>query len=122
MSSSSSRSVRELDAALRARGGGLIVRHGFAREVIPAVALALGVASVIANRDYEPAALARDEDVAATLLQSGIAFTTSKDQVIRERDEILTQGGTPFGVFTPYRNAWLRSLEPADLALSRHRS
>ena len=36
-------SVVELDAALRARGGGLIVRHGPARDVIPALAAALQV-------------------------------------------------------------------------------
>ncbi len=27
----------------------------------------------------------------------------------------MTQGGTPFSVFTPYRNAWLKQLDPADL-------
>ena len=34
-------SVRELDAALRARGGGLIVRHAFARDAVPELAGAL---------------------------------------------------------------------------------
>ena len=41
-----------------------------------------------------------------------MAFLTRKDQVIFEKDEVLTQGGRPFTVFTPYRNAWLKKLEP----------
>ena len=53
-------SLVELDAALAARGGGLIVRHGIAREAIPSLARELGVDAVFANRDYEPAAIALD--------------------------------------------------------------
>jgi len=109
-------SVRELDEALRARGGGLIVRHGFAREVVPSVASGLCVDAVHANRDYEPSAIARDDDVAASLAGRGIDFVAHKDQVIVERDEVLTRAGTPFTVFTPYRNAWLARLAPGHLA------
>jgi deoxyribodipyrimidine photo-lyase len=108
--------VAELDAALRAKSGGLIVRHGRAVDVIPRLAAELGVAAVYTNRDYEPAARARDTTVAATLAADGRAFHDTKDQVIFERDEILTQSGTPFAVFTPYARAWLRRLTPADLA------
>lgn len=103
-------SVVELDGALRARGGGLIVRHGPAAEVIPALAAALGVRSVVANRDYEPAAIARDGDVAERLRVLGIGFETFKDQVIFEKSEVLTQGNSPFSVFTPYKRAWLKTL------------
>ncbi|MDQ7990453.1 MAG: deoxyribodipyrimidine photo-lyase [Candidatus Dactylopiibacterium sp.] len=107
-------SLRELDAALRARGGGLIVRHGDAREEIPRLAEALKVVTVFANHDYEPAAIARDATVAATLRAQGIVWRSFKDQVIFERRELLTQGGQPFGVFTPYARAWLARLQPRD--------
>ena len=109
-------SLLELDAALRARGGGLIVRHGRATEEIPRLARQLGVSAVFANRDYEPAAKARDSQVAATLAGEGIAFHDFKDQAIFERDEVLTQAGKPFTVFTPYKNAWLKRLTAADYA------
>jgi deoxyribodipyrimidine photo-lyase len=108
--------VAELDAALRARGGGLIVRHGRAVAEIPRLAAELGAAAVYANRDYEPAARARDAAVAAALAADGRVFRDCKDQVIFERDEILTQAGTPFAVFTPYARAWRAKLAPADLA------
>ena len=104
-------SVRELKDALQASGGDLIVKHGSAAKIVPALAIELGVEAVYANRDYEPAAHARDEAVAHDLRREGIAFHAYKDQVIFERDEILTQAGKPYGVFTPYKNAWLRTLE-----------
>lgn len=110
------RCLAELDAALRRRGGGLIVRHGRAVEEIPRLAAELGVAAVFANRDHEPAARARDAAVARALAADGRAFRDFKDQTIFERDEILTRAGTPFAVFTPYARAWRARLSPADLA------
>ncbi len=102
-------SVEELGRELAALGGGLTVLHGAARTEIPRLAAALGVEAVYANHDYEPAALARDTAVAQALQPRG--FFTRKDQVVFEKDEILTQGGTPFSVFTPYKNAWLNKLD-----------
>ncbi len=112
-------SLVELDAALAAEGGGLIVRHGIARDAIPALARELGVSAVFANRDYEPAAIARDDAVAASLAQAGIAFQTCKDQVIFERGEIMSQAGRPYTVYTPYKNAWMAALTPAHLRSHR---
>ncbi|MEN9489780.1 MAG: hypothetical protein RJA63_229 [Pseudomonadota bacterium] len=109
-------SLVELDQALHVQGGGLIVRHGWAEQEIPQLAQSLGVAAVFTNHDYEPDAIARDARVAQSLSRAGIRFASFKDQVIFERDEILTQGGTPFSVFTPYKNAWLRRVSEADLA------
>ena len=109
-------SLVELDAALRDRGGGLIVRHGRATDEIPALAAELGVAAVFANRDYEPATKARDAAVATALQRYGISFHATKDQAIFDGDEVLTQSGKPFSVFTPYKNAWLKRLTAADCA------
>lgn len=109
-------SVRELKAALEAMGGGLWVLHGQGREEIPALAVRLGVSAVYANRDYEPAALARDADVARKLAQVGIDLRTRKDQVVFERDEVRTRAGGDFSVFTPYRNAWLARFAPSHVA------
>jgi len=109
-------SLVELDRGLAKRSGALIVRQGFARDEIPGVAAELLVDAVYANRDYEPQALARDTAVLQALAQRGIDFRTFKDQVIFERDEILTRQRSPFGVFTPYKRAWLAALTPAHLA------
>ena len=109
------RSLAELDDALREKGGGLVVRHGRAVEEIPRLAAELGAAVVHANRDHEPFARARDAEVARRLAEDGRDFRDHKDQAIFERDEVLTQGGTPYAVFTPYARAWRARLAPADL-------
>jgi deoxyribodipyrimidine photo-lyase len=112
-------SIVELDACLNRRGGHLIVRHAHARTAIPELAAALSVQGVFANHDYEPAAIARDAAVTQQLDDLGIAFHTFKDQVIFERTDVLTQSGSPYAVFTPYKNAWLGKLAPSDLAPQR---
>jgi deoxyribodipyrimidine photo-lyase len=110
--------LQELIAELHDSGGHLIVRHGDAREVLPALAAELGVEAVFCNDDYEPAAIARDRAVAAALARDGRELRRFKDQVIFERDEVLSQGGTPFSVFTPYKNAWLKKLDAHPDALA----
>jgi deoxyribodipyrimidine photo-lyase len=105
-------SLVELDAALRAKGGALIVRHDHARAAIPRLATELRVEAVYANHDYEPGALSRDAAVATELERSAVALRTFKDQVIFERDEVLTHSGKPFSVFTAYKRAWLAALSP----------
>ncbi|ADQ85275.1 deoxyribodipyrimidine photo-lyase [Methylovorus sp. MP688] len=103
-------SVRELQQALRSQGGDLIMLHACAKEGIPALAVKLKASAVYSNRDYEPDAVARDAEVAAKLASHDIAFHQYKDQVIFEQDEVLTQAGKPYGVFTPYKNAHLKKL------------
>ena len=109
------RAVAELDTGLRALGGGLIVCQGDPCFEIPRLVAELGVNAVLANRDYEPAAMARDDEIRHRI--PGVDFLLCKDQVIFERDEVMTQGGTPFSVFTPYKNAWLKKLDATHTAL-----
>lgn len=103
-------SLGELDARLRAWGAYLIVRQGRAADEIVRLAAELEVESVFANRDHEPQALARDAEVQQRLREAGRSLQTFKDQVIFEQDEVLTQAGGAFSVFTPYKNAWLKRL------------
>lgn len=103
-------SVRELKAALQNKGGDLIVLHGRAADEIPTLANTLQVQAVFTNHDYEPSAIARDLLVEAQLQTSNIAFHHYKDQVIFEKDEVLTMTGKPYNVFTPYKNKWLNTV------------
>jgi deoxyribodipyrimidine photo-lyase len=104
-------SLAELQEALRARGGDLIVVHGRSREEVPALAARLGVAAVFANEDYEPDAVARDAEVDRSLAAQGRRLHLAKDQAVFAKDEILTQDGRPFVVFTPYKRAWLARVD-----------
>ncbi len=104
--------LRALAASHGVDGAGLLVAHGRAVDALPALADALHVQAVYASHDDDPYALERDAKVRGRLSERGIALHTSKDHVVFERDEVLTQGGSPFSVFTPYKNAWLAKLDP----------
>ncbi len=108
-------SLVELRRELADLGGGLLVLHGRARDEIPRLAAELCVEAVYTNHDYEPQAIDRDAAVEAALASRGIGFRTYKDQAVFEKDEVLTQNGRSFSVFTPYKNAWLQRLTSADL-------
>jgi deoxyribodipyrimidine photo-lyase len=108
-------SLKELDVSLRQHGSSLITRYGLPQEEIPRLAAELGAAVVYANHDYEPLARVRDHEVSQALNAIGCGLRTFKDQVIFEYNEVMTQTGNAFSVFTPYKNAWLKRLTPADL-------
>lgn len=69
------------------------------------------VAQVFANRDYEPYARERDQNIGELLAKRGVSFHLFKDQVIFEQDEILKDDGKPYTVFTPYKNKWLQRFQ-----------
>ena len=116
-------SLLELDRQLCELGRGqgidgvrLLVRHGRGADEIAALARALRVQAVYANHDDDPDAVRRDGAVARVLADANIAWHTAKDHVVFERSELLTQGGTPYTVYTPYKKAWLARLEPYFVA------
>ncbi len=90
----------------------LMVRHGDAVATVASLAQALHAQAVFASHDDEPAALARDAQARGALAGLGCTFVTTKDHVVLERSEVLSQQGTPYGVFTPYKNQWLKTLRP----------
>ena len=104
-------SVRELKTALQKNGGDLTVLHGSAQQLVPQYALEANIHAVYANRDYEPSAVARDKHVADQLANKHITFHDFKDQVIFEKDEVLSLSNKPYSVFSHYRNTSLKKLD-----------
>lgn len=73
------------------------------------------ITSVHTNRDYEPYALERDTQIAKLLEKNGVSFKTYKDQVVFETSEILKDDGSPYTVYTPYKNKWLQRFHAEGL-------
>ena len=106
-------SLRELEENLKALGANLILRHGKSESEIPQLARELKAQAVFCNARYEPYAQKRDARVFNSLNEMGVGFESFKDAVIWHEHEILTQGGKPFTVFTPYAKAWkMRRIPP----------
>lgn len=104
------RAVEEMQEALAKEDSSLLVKYGVPLEVWKEITDEYDVAEVYTNHDYEPYAKKRDGEVADFLQEKGVPFHTFKDQVIFEKEEILTGKGTPYTVFTPYSKTWLEKL------------
>lgn len=102
----------KLDAELRSAGSALLVHTGKPIEVWRHLADAYTIEAVYTNRDYEPYARRRDEAIFHLLAAKNIPFRGYKDQVIFEKNELLTQAKTPYTVFTPYSRSWKAALTP----------
>lgn len=105
--------LRQIDATLKQRGGGLLVLHGKASEIITQLTEVLGAAQVFAAEDFEPATIARDNNVQQAL---GNKFQRICDHLIFSPREILREGKSMYKVFTPYSRAWLAQLTPLSSA------
>lgn len=84
----------------------LMVLHTTPKKAFEKVLDQYQVEEVYANHDYEPYAIARDQEVNEFLQISGVQFHTFKDQVIFEKDEIVKADGDPYVVYTPYSRKW----------------
>ena len=100
----------------------LLILHGDPASELAALCQQVAVECLTFNRDCSPFARRRDRRVTRALEAQGTRVETFKDRVIFESDEVLTQEGRPFRVFTPFRNAWLKKLSSsctADAGLLR---
>ncbi|MCA0932777.1 DNA photolyase family protein [Lutimonas saemankumensis] len=65
------------------------------------------ISTLYYNKDYEPYARERDQEIELLLKQASVECRSFKDQVIFEEDEVVKGDMKPYQVFTPYKNKWL---------------
>lgn len=108
-------SLAELKTKLEKAGSTLYILHGDPSVEIPKLVKKFKAKSVYCNEDYESYAKKRDNKIQKELSESSVEFHQFKDQVIFSGGEVLKKDGTPYRVFTPYKNEWLRRLGPNDI-------
>ncbi len=107
--------LRDLDQALRKRGGRLFVRQGDpVREAI-AVAHDCGATQIHVSADYSAYARAREERLARACEEERIEFVAHPGVTVVPPGAVTPAGGDHFKVFSPYHRAWsgLPQREPA---------
>ncbi len=103
--------LEELKAEYQSLGGDLWTFFGDPVEVFKHLQTKLKISSVYTNHDYEPLARKRDDDVKKALGEMNIHFQSFKDQVIFEKNEILSGEGRPYTVCTPFKKKWLSQFQ-----------
>ncbi len=87
-------------------GGQLLIFQADPTVLIPRLAQTLGAKLVAWSLDVEPYAQVRDQAIATTLRELGIAVQTEWDQLLHHPGEILSQAGQPYTVYTPFWKNW----------------
>jgi len=100
-----------INKGLNSMGSSLLVKQGNPLEVWKTLLEEFHVSQVFCNHDYEPYAIKRDQDVKGFLKSQSVSFHSYKDQVIFEKEDVLKTDGTPYTVFTPYKNKWLEHFQ-----------
>jgi deoxyribodipyrimidine photo-lyase len=100
-------SLRALDERIQERGGGgLVIRTGNPRTVLPQLADAHGCDQVLVSGDYSPFGVARDAAVAAALAQVGVTMRSVDTPFLHPPGTVMKPDGSAFAVFTPYWRVW----------------
>ncbi len=95
-------SLARLDETLRDRGSHLILMRGASGTELQSLLKHTKATAVYWNRRYEPAAIARDKAIKATLSQSGVEAKSLNSGLLFEPHTVKNKTGGPFQVFTPY--------------------
>jgi deoxyribodipyrimidine photo-lyase len=99
-------SLQELQQRYEQAGSQLIILHTDPRSGIPALATALNAQAVFWNWDVEPYAKERDRSVIEALNQAGIPTKNFWDQLLHAPEDVTTNSGQPYTVYTPFWRNW----------------
>jgi len=109
------RAIENLKLAIQKRGGDLCVLHAIPIEAFKQLKQQFDIQEIYTNHDYEQYGSERDAEIRVWAMQEKISFRTFKDQVIFEKNEVLSGQGTPYTVFTPYSRKWKEQLRMQPL-------
>jgi len=95
-------SLRELDAALHARGSGLQIFSGDPAQLVHSLIVNDRIDAVYINKDYTPFARTRDKTIADVCVESAVTFTRHDDLTLAPIETIRTKEDKLYTVFTPF--------------------
>jgi deoxyribodipyrimidine photo-lyase len=104
-------SLKKINNELNKKGTSLLILKGDPFHEWKNLLGKYEIANMYFNKDYEPYTIDRDQKIEELLNANGVNVFKFKDQLIFEESEILKNDGTPYTVFTPYKNRWLEKLK-----------
>ncbi|MFK8041472.1 cryptochrome/photolyase family protein [Congregibacter sp.] len=114
-------SLSALGKDLATAGGQLILRRGEPSTILQEVCEASGAKAVYCSRRYEPWASAQEKMLHQTLDRQDIVFKRFGGTLLHEPGQVMTQGGGPFKVFTPFWRACQRiEMAPPVTSAAKH--
>lgn len=108
-------SLASLAADLQEIDGRLIVRHGAPVEVLRRVIGETQAQAVFFQRDPDPHGKAVELAVERLCHELGVVVHAMHDVSLHAPETVLTGGGQPYRVFTPYSKNWLAAAKQAPV-------
>lgn len=100
-------SLAGINQELKEIGSSFLIKKGETTAVWKDLIQQFDIKEVFFNKDYEPYAIKRDQDLCQLLVSENIVPFSYKDQVIFEEKEITKADGLPYTIYTPFKNKWL---------------
>jgi deoxyribodipyrimidine photo-lyase len=100
-------SLQKINKQLAEIDSSILIKKGKTSKIWELLLTEFDIQNVFFNKDYEPYAIKRDQEISALLKQNNIEVSFFKDHVIFEEKEITKADGLPYTVYTPYKNKWL---------------
>ncbi len=104
-------SLQSLINNLRRHGQTLILRRGNSADLLDEIAAGTGATDLFFNREYEPGAVVREQQINQQLGQQ-VTLHRRAGKLLFEPEQILAGSGRPYKVFTPFWKACQASAEP----------
>jgi deoxyribodipyrimidine photo-lyase len=112
-------SLEELERALVAAGGRLVVRRGPPSRALPEILAETGASAVYANVEIGPFPERRDRDARAAVESAGGKLRLFGDALLVEPDAIATDAGDPYTVYSPFSRKWMAAEKLPPLTAPR---
>ena len=108
-------SLISLSRNLEALGGRLIIRQGKAVEVLRQLIIESHAVALHFNADPDPFGKSVEQAVRLLCNELGVECHAHADAALHGPNEVLTQEGRPYRVYTPYSRNWLALPKPSPV-------
>ncbi len=98
--------LSDINKAIGKYGSSIFIVHDTPISAFSKINKVYKIKEIFINRDYEPYAITRDDQIKDFAKRHQINFHTYKDQVIFEKSEVMKPDQLPYTIFTPYSKRW----------------
>ena len=107
--------ITDMNSKLHSTNNKIYTFKGKPSEVLSQLIKKYKIKAIFFNKDYEPYARERDQDIIKMCDEKSVSCHSFKDHVVFEKDEIIKNDGTPYVVYTPYSKKWLEKFKESKL-------
>jgi deoxyribodipyrimidine photo-lyase len=114
--------LNQIHEVFQSYGSSLKIYYGKPVEVWANIVKEFDVRQVFFNKDYEPYAIRRDQEVVEFLNSKNIPHQKFLDHLIFQPNEVLKADQNPYTVFTPYSRRWKEKLARTKIEICESES